>query len=230
MRPTKRTAGSISGRPRPKQRALQAHARRAQGAQRRNRTADTGIFSPLLYRLSYLGAGRRGTGVLLRRPGAVKRAAAAAGEGRRPAVSAPQRGDAAPSRPEPASRSEAMADCAATASAAADRDRERDCRPRPRGASPPARAGDRRTGAEPAGAEPAGRHRSRAPTTTGRAALPRRARRSSAPGQSTAIDLPCCAGSPTAEATDASARARPRSATTPDTAHPSRDCSQILER
>ena len=25
------------------------------GAQRRNRTADTGIFSPLLYRLSYLG-------------------------------------------------------------------------------------------------------------------------------------------------------------------------------
>jgi hypothetical protein len=25
------------------------------GAQRRNRTADTGIFNPLLYRLSYLG-------------------------------------------------------------------------------------------------------------------------------------------------------------------------------
>ena len=25
------------------------------GAQRRNRTIDTGIFSPLLYRLSYLG-------------------------------------------------------------------------------------------------------------------------------------------------------------------------------
>ena len=25
------------------------------GAQRRNRTADTRIFSPLLYRLSYLG-------------------------------------------------------------------------------------------------------------------------------------------------------------------------------
>ncbi len=25
------------------------------GAQRRNRTADTGIFSPLLYQLSYLG-------------------------------------------------------------------------------------------------------------------------------------------------------------------------------
>ena len=25
------------------------------GAQRQNRTADTGIFSPLLYRLSYLG-------------------------------------------------------------------------------------------------------------------------------------------------------------------------------
>ena len=34
------------------------------GAQRRNRTIDTGIFSPLLYRLSYLGknkAGLRGT-------------------------------------------------------------------------------------------------------------------------------------------------------------------------
>ena len=29
------------------------------GAQRRNRTTDTGIFNPLLYRLSYLGAGRR---------------------------------------------------------------------------------------------------------------------------------------------------------------------------
>ena len=27
------------------------------GAQRRNRTADTGIFNPLLYRLSYLGNG-----------------------------------------------------------------------------------------------------------------------------------------------------------------------------
>ena len=25
------------------------------GAQRRNRTTDTGIFNPLLYRLSYLG-------------------------------------------------------------------------------------------------------------------------------------------------------------------------------
>ena len=25
------------------------------GAQRRNRTADTGIFNPLLYQLSYLG-------------------------------------------------------------------------------------------------------------------------------------------------------------------------------
>ena len=34
------------------------------GAQRRNRTIDTGIFSPLLYRLSYLGkkqAGHCGT-------------------------------------------------------------------------------------------------------------------------------------------------------------------------
>ncbi len=28
---------------------------RVSGAQRRNRTTDTGIFSPLLYRLSYLG-------------------------------------------------------------------------------------------------------------------------------------------------------------------------------
>ena len=27
------------------------------GAQRQNRTADTGIFSPLLYQLSYLGTG-----------------------------------------------------------------------------------------------------------------------------------------------------------------------------
>ncbi len=27
------------------------------GAQGQNRTADTGIFSPLLYRLSYLGVG-----------------------------------------------------------------------------------------------------------------------------------------------------------------------------
>ena len=29
------------------------------GAQRRNRTTDTGIFNPLLYRLSYLGWKRR---------------------------------------------------------------------------------------------------------------------------------------------------------------------------
>ena len=29
------------------------------GAQSRNRTNDTGIFSPLLYRLSYLGIWRR---------------------------------------------------------------------------------------------------------------------------------------------------------------------------
>ena len=27
------------------------------GAQRRNRTTDTGIFNPLLYQLSYLGVG-----------------------------------------------------------------------------------------------------------------------------------------------------------------------------
>ena len=35
------------------------------GAQGRNRTTDTGIFNPLLYQLSYLGAGRR---VFNRRP------------------------------------------------------------------------------------------------------------------------------------------------------------------
>jgi hypothetical protein len=31
------------------------------GAQRRNRTADTGIFNPLLYRLSYLGTAASGS-------------------------------------------------------------------------------------------------------------------------------------------------------------------------
>jgi hypothetical protein len=31
------------------------------GAQRRNRTADTGIFNPLLYQLSYLGVRADGT-------------------------------------------------------------------------------------------------------------------------------------------------------------------------
>jgi hypothetical protein len=31
---------------------------RENGAQGRNRTTDTGIFSPLLYRLSYLGISR----------------------------------------------------------------------------------------------------------------------------------------------------------------------------
>ena len=30
------------------------------GAQNRNRTSDTGIFSPLLYRLSYLGKNQAG--------------------------------------------------------------------------------------------------------------------------------------------------------------------------
>ena len=33
------------------------HLKLISGAQRRNRTADTGIFNPLLYRLSYLGNG-----------------------------------------------------------------------------------------------------------------------------------------------------------------------------
>ncbi len=32
------------------------------GAQGQNRTADTGIFSPLLYQLSYLGTRRRARG------------------------------------------------------------------------------------------------------------------------------------------------------------------------
>ncbi len=33
------------------------HSKEMSGAQGRNRTADTGIFNPLLYRLSYLGNG-----------------------------------------------------------------------------------------------------------------------------------------------------------------------------
>ncbi len=33
------------------------HLKTKGGAQGRNRTADTGIFNPLLYRLSYLGNG-----------------------------------------------------------------------------------------------------------------------------------------------------------------------------
>ena len=41
------------------------------GAQRRNRTTDTGIFSPLLYRLSYLGICFGGEGGI-RTHGAVK--------------------------------------------------------------------------------------------------------------------------------------------------------------
>src|SRR5882762_536010 len=39
------------------------------GAQGRNRTTDTGIFSPLLYRLSYLGKGSRGASVCRARTG-----------------------------------------------------------------------------------------------------------------------------------------------------------------
>ena len=35
------------------------------GAQGRNRTTDTRIFSPLLYRLSYLGAGPQTVGPVL---------------------------------------------------------------------------------------------------------------------------------------------------------------------
>ena len=37
--------------------SLRNQGLRCFGAQRRNRTADTGIFNPLLYRLSYLGNG-----------------------------------------------------------------------------------------------------------------------------------------------------------------------------
>ncbi len=33
------------------------HSKHNSGAQGRNRTADTGIFNPLLYQLSYLGDG-----------------------------------------------------------------------------------------------------------------------------------------------------------------------------
>ncbi len=39
------------------------------GAQGRSRTADTGIFSPLLYQLSYLG-----TGAAVKNRGALRRA------------------------------------------------------------------------------------------------------------------------------------------------------------
>ena len=42
---------------RPEERFHDANQHETLGAQRRNRTADTGIFSPLLYRLSYLGEG-----------------------------------------------------------------------------------------------------------------------------------------------------------------------------
>ena len=38
-------------------RAIHETVWKENGAQGRNRTADTGIFNPLLYRLSYLGAG-----------------------------------------------------------------------------------------------------------------------------------------------------------------------------
>ena len=41
------------------------------GAQRQNRTADTGIFSPLLYQLSYLGTGLC-TNAFKRAPGAAQ--------------------------------------------------------------------------------------------------------------------------------------------------------------
>ena len=40
------------------QRMAEAFCSVFSGAQRRNRTADTGIFNPLLYRLSYLGRSR----------------------------------------------------------------------------------------------------------------------------------------------------------------------------
>lgn len=39
------------------------------GAQEQNRTADTGIFSPLLYRLSYLGVNSKRMGLYVFCPG-----------------------------------------------------------------------------------------------------------------------------------------------------------------
>jgi hypothetical protein len=36
------------------------------GARRQNRTADTGIFNPLLYQLSYPGVCRNGEGCVLK--------------------------------------------------------------------------------------------------------------------------------------------------------------------
>ena len=44
--------------------ALKAFKINLYGAQNRNRTSDTGIFSPLLYQLSYLGKSQAGTGRL----------------------------------------------------------------------------------------------------------------------------------------------------------------------
>ncbi len=41
--------------------------RRLRGGQGRNRTADTGIFSPLLYRLSYLAGKKLSIKAILRR-------------------------------------------------------------------------------------------------------------------------------------------------------------------
>ena len=45
------------GAPITKFRGMPECAEKRYGAQRQNRTADTGIFSPLLYQLSYLGTG-----------------------------------------------------------------------------------------------------------------------------------------------------------------------------
>ena len=74
-------------------RAGRAGLRRKGGAQGRNRTTDTRIFSPLLYRLSYLGAGRavrrrRGLSITGRAAG-LSSAAAAAGQGKRGCCSRP---------------------------------------------------------------------------------------------------------------------------------------------
>jgi hypothetical protein len=43
--------------------AIHRHGKLIDGAQGRNRTTDTRIFSPLLYRLSYLGTRQKGGGI-----------------------------------------------------------------------------------------------------------------------------------------------------------------------
>jgi hypothetical protein len=47
--------GKVAGNKKPQANGLRLGLFGISGAQGRNRTADTGIFNPLLYRLSYLG-------------------------------------------------------------------------------------------------------------------------------------------------------------------------------